>query len=145
MNSDIDRLYLKGGRGLISVKLAIEFEQRNLSFYVHQSDDPYLRIAATNYLSYAEHGKQYKLSYYMECLQTWKDKPLHEQFLREIEEQICVKSQWLWLQHGNLTKEIAIEGLVLAAQEQALSTNVIRTHIFNIQSSAKCQLCSTNG
>ena len=81
----------------------------------------------------------------MECLQTWKDKPLHEQFLREIEEQICVKSQWLWLQHGNLTKEIAIEGLVLAAQEQALSTNVIRTHIFNIQSSAKCQLCSTNG
>jgi len=92
MNSDVDRLYLprrKGGRGLISVKFAIEYEQRNLSFYVHQSDDPYIRVVATTYKSYTEHGKQ---SCNMERLQTWKDKPLHGQFLRETEEQICVKS-----------------------------------------------------
>ena len=97
---------------------------------MYQSDDLYLKIVATNYQSYAEHGKQYKLSYNMERLHTWKDEPFHGQFLRKTEEKICVISQWLWLQHGNLTKEI--ERLVLAVQEQALSTNAIRAHIFNI-------------
>ena len=29
-----------------------------------------------------------------ECLQTWQNKPLHGQFIREIEEQICIRS-WL--------------------------------------------------
>jgi len=131
----VDHLYIpqkKGGRRL---KFAIELEQRNLSFYIHQSDDESFCLK----IHYAEHGKQYKLSYNMECLQTWKDKSLHGQFLLETEEQVSVKLQWLWLQHGNLTKEM--EGLVLATQEQALSTNAIRAHIFNIQSSAKCWLC----
>ena len=52
LNSDMDRLYFpqkKDGRRLISVKFAIELEQRSLFFCVHQSDDPYLRIASTNY------------------------------------------------------------------------------------------------
>jgi len=55
MNSDVDRLYLsrkKGSRGLISVKFAIEHEERNLSFYVHHSDYPYIMQLATNYPSF---------------------------------------------------------------------------------------------
>ena len=57
----------------------------------------------------------------MERLQTWKDKLLHGQFLRETEEQICVNHSGSgYILYGNLT-----EGLVLAAQEQALSTNAI--------------------
>lgn len=54
MTNDVDHLYLpwkEGGRGLISVKFATKLEKRNLSFYVHQSDDPYLRIVAINYQS----------------------------------------------------------------------------------------------
>ena len=69
MNSDIDRLYVPrkkdGDRGLISVKFAIEHEQKNLSFYVQQSDDPYIRLT---YQLYTEHGRQYKLSYNKERL-----------------------------------------------------------------------------
>jgi len=52
MNGDVDWLYLsrkKGGRGLISVKFVIEHEQRNLSFYMHSSEDPYIMQVATNY------------------------------------------------------------------------------------------------
>jgi len=52
MNSDVDRLYLsrkKGGPGLISVKFAIDHEQRNLSFYVHRSGDLYIMQVASNY------------------------------------------------------------------------------------------------
>jgi len=70
------------GRGLVSVKFAIEHEQRNLSFYVHSSEDPYIMQVATNYPSFVGHGRQYKQSNDMERLQTWKSKPLHGQRLR---------------------------------------------------------------
>ena len=39
---DIDRLYVPrklGGRGLISVCYAIEYEKRSLASYVHRSED----------------------------------------------------------------------------------------------------------
>ena len=68
-----------------------------------------------------------------------RDKPLHGQFLREITDKICVKSQWLWLWKGNFTKEM--EGFVFAAQEQALSTNSIKAHIYKMPCSPKCRLC----
>ena len=55
-------------------------------------------------------------------------KPLHGQFIGEISDQICVKSQWLWLRFGYLTKEM--KGFVFAAQEHALSTNAVKAHIY---------------
>jgi len=75
----------------------------------------------------------------MERLQTWKSKPLHGQFLLETEDHVCVKIQWSWLRFGNVSKEM--EGLLFAAQEQALSTNAIKAHIYHSQCSARCQLC----
>ena len=65
----------------------------------------------------------------LEHLDSLRDKPLHGQFLREISDKVCIKSQWMWLQKGNFTKEL--EGHVFAAQEQALSTNSIKAHITN--------------
>ena len=144
MTSDVDRLYVSrknGGRGLISVKFAIEHEKRNLSFYGHHSNDPYIKLIATDYQVFEEHGKEYKELSYLEHLHTWKSKPLHGQFIREISDQICVESQWLWLCYGNLTKEM--EGLVFAAQEQALSTNAVKAHIYKTPYSARCWLCGS--
>ena len=34
-----------------------------------------------------------------------------------------------------------MEGLLFAAQEQALSTNAIKAHIYHSQCSARCRLC----
>jgi len=45
----------------------------------------------------------------------------------------------MWLQKGNFTKEL--EGLVFAAQEQALSTNSIKVHLYKLPCSPKCRLC----
>jgi len=50
-----------------------------------------------------------------------ESKPLHGQFLCEVSNRVCNKSQWTWLQKGNFIKEM--EGLVFTVQEQALSTN----------------------
>ena len=83
--------------------------------------------------------KDYKQSIMLKYLQTWKNKPLHGQFLREIVDQVCIKSQWLWLQVGSFTKEM--EGIIFAAQEQALSTNAVRAHIYKMPCSVRCRLC----
>jgi len=55
---------------------------------------------------------------------------------------VCVKFQWSWLHSGNFTKET--ESLIFAAQEQTLSTNAIRSHIYSLSCSPKCRLCNTS-
>ena len=60
MNTDVDRLYVprkKGGRGLVSATLAIESEWRNLSHYVHHSNDPYIKLVAETFKSFALVGR----------------------------------------------------------------------------------------
>ena len=68
MNSDVDRLYVQrkhGGRGLISAAFAIESEMRNLSYYVHHSEDPYVKLVAEIFNNYEQVGKDYKnFTYY---------------------------------------------------------------------------------
>jgi len=74
-----------------------------------------------------------------EHLNLLKDKPLHGQFLQETANTVSDKSQWSWLRKRNLTKEM--EGLMCAAQEQALSPNMIKAHIYKLPWSPKCRLC----
>jgi len=142
MKSDMDRLYVPrkhGGRGLVSVTFAVEHEKRNLSLYVHNSDDPYMVLVAKDYVKFQEGGRAYKQSCMIDTLNSWKEKPLHGQFLRETHNQICTRSQWAWLLKGNVTKEM--EATVFAAQEQALSTNAIKAHIYGLPCSSRCRLC----
>jgi len=67
-------------------------------------------LVAKNFERFQEDGRCYKQSVMTGHLASMRDKPLHGQFLREITDKICVKSQWLWLRTGNFTKEM--EGLV---------------------------------
>jgi len=84
---------------------------------VHYSTDELLMLVAKNFERFQEDGRCYKQSVMTGHLASLRDKSLHGQFLQEIADKICVKSQWLWLQKDNfwITKEM--EGLVLAAQE----------------------------
>ena len=52
------------------------------------------------------------------------------------------KRMWLWLKKGYLKKET--EGLIVAAQDQALRRKWIRRNIDKEKISAKCRLCSEN-
>ena len=73
VNSDVDRLYVlrkKGGRGPISAALAIESEWRNLSHYVHHSEDPYVKLVAETFKSFELVGKDYKQSILIHHLQS---------------------------------------------------------------------------
>ena len=74
----------------------------------------------------------------MERKESWKEKALHGQFLRQTDE-IAGDARWLWLKHGNLKRET--ESLILAAQEQAIRTNAIKAYIDKSQEQSKCRMC----
>ena len=68
---------------------------------VHYSTDELLMLVAKNFERFQEDGRCYKQSVMTGHLASLRDKSLHGQFLQEIADKICVKSQWLWLQMGN--------------------------------------------
>ena len=70
--------------------------------------------------------------------QRYLAKPLHGQFFRSTENDRDDKS-WLWLKDGKLKKET--EGLITAAQDQALRTNSIKNRIDKQQLCPACGLC----
>ena len=72
-----------------------------------------------------------------------RNMPLHSAFCRETEKVKDVNNSWLWLKKGYLKKET--EGLIMAAQEQAIRTNWIRHNIDKEAISPMCRLCGERG
>ena len=68
----------------------------------------------------------------------YREKALHGQFLRKTDEDRD-DSTWEWLKHGSIKKET--EGLLMAAQDQALRTNAVKNKIDKINISPMCRLC----
>ena len=63
---------------------------------------------------------------------------LHGQFLRDTET-ISDDKSWTWLQRGYLKRQTA--SLILAAQDQALRTNLVKTKIDKTQNQPLCRMC----
>ena len=79
VNSDVDRLYVPrkfGGRGLVSVSFAIQYERKNLSFHVHNSTDELLMLVAKNFKKFQEDGRCYKQSVMTGHLASLRNKTL---------------------------------------------------------------------
>ena len=64
---------------------------------------------------------------------------MHRQFVREIDGVVDALQQWKCLMGSNLNKEC--EGLIMAAQNQAISTNCIKANIAHLPGTAMCRLC----
>ena len=73
-----------------------------------------------------------------EKLGRFKEKPLHGQFFRQID-QVCNTNEWHWIRDGSLKS--GTEALICAAQEQALRTNYIKAKIDKTQQNSKCRMC----
>ena len=69
----------------------------------------------------------------------WQNKALHDQYLNDTKGKTDYEITWNWLKNGYLKKET--EGLIMAAQYQAIRTNVIKARIDKTSSDSKCQLC----
>ena len=138
--SNVIRLYLprsEGGRGLLSVSDSVNIERRSLQCRVSITQEKLLKVAQ-KYIKADELGpKEYKNQRREERTRDWQEKPLHGRFLRCTEE-VASSKTWEWLRRGELKKET--EGLITAAQDQSLRTNVMKARIE--KSHVSCAECA---
>ena len=72
-------------------------------------------------------------------IEDWSGKQLHGKFKRETEDLSGVS--WNWVRTGELKET---EGLIFAAQDQALRTNAVKARIENQNVSSKCRMCGSH-
>ena len=68
----------------------------------------------------------------------WEGKQLYSYFKRLINN-IPHQKTWTWIRKGNLKRET--ESLIIAAMDNAIRTNHIKTRIDKTQQNGKCRLC----
>lgn len=138
--ANVARLYLprnEGGRGLKGAEQTIRTEEYGLSDYVRNEEK-----------GYNKHLKQLvkngsKQDYLREQKENtekeWKDKPLHGQYTK-ITENTDKHKTYKWLRNGYMKKET--EGLITAAQDQALPTRWKKVRIEKQPGTALCRMCN---
>ena len=136
--ADVDRLYIKraeGGRGIISVEDCVEIETNSLHQYIIESKEKLLKGVKDEGILGEGMSKEDVAE---KRRNQYKEKPLHGQYVRSTEE-IRDDKSWNWLKRGTLKKET--EGTLMAAQDQALRTNAIKSRIDKQDISPICRLC----
>ena len=141
--SDVHRLYLprkEGGRGLLSIQDCVENEENSLSIYAASSTEWLLKEVVKEKILPPIRGSTAALKKQQmgERHAQWQEKQLHGKFLRDTEE-VRGADSWRWNKKGFLKKET--EGLIFAAQDQALRTNWIKKHIDKREVTDKCRMC----
>ena len=140
--SNVARLYLprkEGGRGLIGIEESVRKERKSLYGYLRESTEWMLQAALKEKVVVEEENLQdYERRRKEEKVKSWKEKALHSEFVQQTSD-LAGEESWRWLRDGFLKKET--EGLILAAQEQALRTNSIKHSIDKTSQTPLCRLC----
>ena len=141
--SDVDRLYIprkEGGRGLLNIMECVENEEDNLGRYVNASNERLIKyVKDENLLRIPEFtAEDTKKRRKEERMSNWKEKALHGKLVRNTEE-VRSEESWSWIREGFLKTET--EGMIFAAQEQAIRTNWIKKNIDKQDVSEKCRVC----
>ena len=147
--SNIDRLYItrkEGGRGLMSVEGCVRGEENSLGFYITSSEEKLIRgVAAAGIINTEDvvRSDDFKKQKAQELKQSWSEKKMHGQFIRELPEEVDKDQTWQWLSKSDL--KIGTEALLCAAQEQAIRTNYVKYQIDKTSESPLCRLCGKKG
>ena len=140
--SNVARLYLprkEGGRGLIGIEESVRKERKSLYGYLTESTEWMLQAALKEKVVVEEENLQdYERRIKEEKVKSWKEKALHVEFVQQTSD-VAGEESWRWLRNGFLKKET--EGLILAAQEQALRTNSIKHSVDKTSQTPLCRLC----
>ena len=109
---------------MLSVEDTINTPILGLKEYVVHSDERILS-AARNIDEVTETAQGFKKRRNNDRQDSWKEKELHGQYLRQTKE-VAGVGRWLWLRDGNLERET--ESPLIAAQEQAIRKNLIKAN-----------------
>ena len=106
--SDTDRLYIpriEGGRELLSIADCVESEEQNLSLYLDQSKERLFRFSKSKRIfpQYERPVSTAKKQKKEERHKQWKEKQLHDKFIKETEE-VRSEETWVWIRKGYLKK-----------------------------------------
>ena len=88
-------------------------------------------------------SEEFKKQKAQELKQSWNEKKMHGQFIRELPEEVNKDRTWQWLSTSDL--KIGTEALLCAAQEQAIRTNYVKYQIDKTSESPLCRLCGKKG
>lgn len=168
---DITRLYIprrNGGRGFINIVDHFKNSILNFSSYLLTTDEPYLNLVSNWQHTRGAKSIHAMAQYYSQELtldiqelsavpkqqrkkqiaekrtemkiNVLKNKNLHGQFMRLLDEpHIDKESSTKWLTSSTLKR--ATESSICAIQEQAITTNYIKKHVFKTEESDTCRVC----
>lgn len=125
----------EGGRGLISVEDCAEILVNSLFKYVESCNETFLKAVQDEDFIHPGTSKEIVK---VKRIESYKEKFLHGQY-EKLTVGIRSADSWAWLREGTLKKET--EGMIMAAQDQALRTDVIKSCIDKQGVSPICRIC----
>ena len=108
-----------------------------------QSDDPLVEVVKKCGI-YEKESMQlttWKRNITEERLRSWMEKPMHGQYPKQVTNICQTEDAFKWLRQVNL--KVETEALLIAAQDQALSTKAHKTYITKVSKDPKCRLCNS--
>ena len=145
---DVDRLYInrkEGGRGLQSIEEVVIREQNAMTTFFSTTPDPELVTLKPHFIKEGllkgeVINKAVDKQRDEEKRKTaWTEKEMHGQYVRNLQGVADIGETWNWLHQQDIKKET--EGLILAAQDQALRLNYVKWKIDKTAASPICRLC----
>ena len=122
------RLYVsrkEGGRGLVSIEDSVDASIQRLEDYIDKHGGLIRGNTMDSWITITREQK-------------WEEKQLYGRF-KQLTNNISLEKTWTWLRKGNLKRET--ESLLIAAQDNAIRTNLIKARIDKTQQNSKCRLC----
>jgi hypothetical protein len=130
-------------------------ETLNLMEYVENKEDPLIQIVRTHQhntnSALLQTANKFKNSFQSETKQIkniipknikekWEEKRMHGQFPRSLDEKLVDKEQsYRWLKFGDIKEDT--ESTIVAAEDQAISTNYFKRKILKEEIESRCRLC----
>ena len=131
---DVDRLYVsrkEGGRGLASIENSVDTSIQRFKDYIGKLEGGLITAIRHNTDSTMDNRMT------ITWKQKWEEKQLYGHFIWLINN-ISHQKTWTWIRKGNLKGET--ESLLIAAQDNSIRTNHIKTRIDKTQRNSKCRL-----
>ena len=126
--------------GLISIEDCITIEENGLGYYINTKQEQLLKeVCKKNIIKERQNSEEKKKMIIKNRKERFGEKPLHSAYFKETKDGKDEKESWKWLTNGYLKNKT--EGMLMAAQDQALRTNWISVMIDKRQESAMCRMC----